>query len=329
MRIRRRTLVIGLLLVIMGICQVQLIAAEGGVLFDQYPSVVLSNAQVNMKVYLPDSENGAYRATRYDWSGLIGSLQYKGHEYFGYWKPTYDPMVGIFGPADTYKTAGLGYDEAKPGETFIRIGVGFIEKEDEPQYDFHNKYKLVDSGTWTVDHGSDWITFTQSIDSDFGYGYVYTKTLKLKDNGFLMKHTLKNTGEKTISTDQYNHNFFMIDNERCGPAFEISYPYSVSTKDDLNGLMEVKGNTLRFTKEMERGSVFMGLEGFSNKIEDNQFTIQNRTSGAGVTVTVDKPVTKLEFWSNGRVICPENTIQLRAEPGQEELWTADYSLFVK
>jgi len=310
-------------------CHTQLYAIENSVDFDQYPSTVISNEYVKMKVYLPDPENGVYRATRYDWSGMIGSVQYKGHEYFGFWKDAYDPMVGIFGPVDTYKTAGLGYDEAKPGESFIRIGVGFIEKEDEPEYDYHNSYKLVDHGKWTIDTGNDWMTFTHLISSDFGYGYIYTKTLKLKDDGFIIQHKLQNTGVKAIATDQYNHNFFMIDHEKCGPSFEISYPYPVSTEDDLKGFMEVKDNTLHFTKELEKGNVFMGLKGYSEKVKDNKFTIENTKSGTGVTVTVDKPLTKLDFWTNGRVICPENTIQLTVKPGQEEVWTSDYSLFVK
>ncbi len=33
--------------------------------------------------HLPDAENGMYRATRFDWSGVIGSVKYKGHEYLG------------------------------------------------------------------------------------------------------------------------------------------------------------------------------------------------------------------------------------------------------
>ena len=93
--------------------------------------------------------------------------------------------------------------------------------------------------------------------------------------------------------------------------------------------MEIKDNTLYFTREMGPGSVFMGLKGFSNKVKDNRFTIENRESGAGVTVSVDKPVTKLEFWTNSHVICPENTIQLFVKPGEKEVWISDYNLFVK
>ena len=39
--------------------------------FSQYPSAEISNEEVKMKIYLPDAEKGLYRATRFDWSGVI------------------------------------------------------------------------------------------------------------------------------------------------------------------------------------------------------------------------------------------------------------------
>ena len=97
-----------------------------------YPSSELDNGTVRMKVFHPDPENGIYRATRFDWSGVIGSVQYQGHEYFGYWKDAQDPLIheDLTGPVEGWIEPGLGYEEAKPGEGFIRIGVGIIEKEE-------------------------------------------------------------------------------------------------------------------------------------------------------------------------------------------------------
>ena len=127
--------------------------------FDQYPSLNISNEEVQMLIYLPDAENGLYRATRFDWSGVIGSVKYKGHEYFGYWKDTHDPLFheDLTGPVEGYIKPGLGYEEAEPGGKYVRIGVGVIEKPDEAEYSFRNFYKLLDHGIWTVDHGADWI----------------------------------------------------------------------------------------------------------------------------------------------------------------------------
>ena len=136
--------------------------------FTQYPSTVISNKEVRMEVYLPDPDKGLYRATRFDWSGVIGSVQYKGHEYFGYWKETHDPLVheDLTGPVEGYVEPGLGYADAETGGGFIRIGVGILEKEDEPEYNWMKTYKILDPGTWKIDQGDDWIAFTQEMDMD-------------------------------------------------------------------------------------------------------------------------------------------------------------------
>ena len=47
------------------------------------------------KLYLPDAQQGYYRATRFDWSGQIASLESQGHNYFGQWFEKYDPNSTI------------------------------------------------------------------------------------------------------------------------------------------------------------------------------------------------------------------------------------------
>ncbi len=49
------------------------------------PEAGISNGSIDAKLYLPDADRGYYRGTRFDWSGVIPSLRYKGHEYFGQW----------------------------------------------------------------------------------------------------------------------------------------------------------------------------------------------------------------------------------------------------
>jgi hypothetical protein len=300
--------------------------------FDRYPSRVISNDTVQMKVYLPDPEKGLYLATRFDWSGVIGSVQYKGHEYFGYWKAAHDPLFheDLSGPVEGYIEPGLGYTEAQPGEGFIRIGVGILEKADEANYNWRATYKILDHGKWIIDQGADWITFVHEITSDFGYGYVYEKTLRLKSDGFLIEHTLQNRGEKVIETDQFNHNFFMIDAEKSGPAFKISFPFAVSTEDDLKGYMEIKDNELYFIEELlDVNTVFLRLSGYSTGIADHKVTVVNQKTGAGVTYTVDQPLHRLVFWACETTLSPENSIWISVPPGESHCWTSDYSLFVK
>ena len=298
--------------------------------FDNYPSVKISNGEVEMKLYLPDQDKGLYRASRFDWSGVIGSVQYKGHEYFGYWKDTHDPLFheDLTGPVEGYIKPGLGYDEAEPGGKYIRIGVGLIEK-DEKKYSFRNSYKILDHGKWSLEQGKDWISFTHELESDIGYGYAYNKTIRLKNDGFIIEHSLLNTGEKVIETDQFNHNFFMIDGEQSGPAFKITFPYPISTEDDPKGFLEVRDNQITFIKELTGDdAVFVALKGYSEEVADHQITIVNQKSGAGATYTVDKPLHRMAFWACKTTMSPENFIWIDVEPGQEERWRSEYTLFV-
>ena len=284
-----------------------------------------------MKVYLPDPENGLYRATRFDWSGVIGSVQYKDHEYFGYWKGTHDPLFheDLAGPVEGFIEPGLGYAEAKPGEGFVRIGVGILEKEDESEYNWNKTYKVLDHGEWTIDHGQDWITFTHQIQTDFGYAYTYTKTIRLKNDGFVINHILRNRGEKPIETDQFNHNFFMIDGERSGTAFQLSFPYEINSGDDPKGYLELKGKELTFIKDIERGDhVFLTLEGYGEKVADHQVKVVNRESGAGVIFSVDKPLHRMVFWACETTLSPENFILISVKPGESDNWSSEYNLFV-
>jgi hypothetical protein len=47
---------------------------------DDFPAAEISNGQIRAKAYLPDVNKGFYRPARFDWSGHILGLQYKGHE---------------------------------------------------------------------------------------------------------------------------------------------------------------------------------------------------------------------------------------------------------
>src|SRR5947209_10495996 len=85
----------------------------------QVPQAAIANARIRATLYMPDARSGYYRGTRFDWSGVVASLDWKGHSYFGQWFERYDPTLhdAITGPVEEFLTnnAALGYDEAKQG----------------------------------------------------------------------------------------------------------------------------------------------------------------------------------------------------------------------
>ena len=49
------------------------------------PELTIDNGLVKAKLYLPSAKDGFYKGKRFDWSGVINSLTYKGHEFYGPW----------------------------------------------------------------------------------------------------------------------------------------------------------------------------------------------------------------------------------------------------
>lgn len=308
------------------VLSVSLLAAE-------FPEAAIQNKQVQAKFYLPDPVKGYYQGTRFDWSGVIYSLKFKGHEYFGPWFEKHDPKIhdAITGPVEEFKTndAGLGYEEAKAGGTFIRIGAGVVRKPEEPRYRAFNTYEIADPGKWKVKQGKDWIEFTHELSDGNGYAYTYRKRISLiKDSPeMVIDHWLKNTGKKTIETSQYNHNFFTIDGEPIGPDVTIKFPFDAKAARDLKGAAKVEDKQLVYAQELVKGqSVFTEITGASS-VSDYDIRIENRKAGAGVRIRGDRPISKLVFWSIKTTACPEPYIDLKAEPGQETRWKISYEFY--
>ncbi len=298
----------------------------------QFPQAELSSSSIRATLYLPDAKSGYYRGTRFDWSGAISSLTWNGHEYFGPWFERHDPMIhdAITGPVEEFLTndAGLGYAEAKPGEAFVRIGVGAVKKPDEPAYRRFATYEIVDPGEWTVRKSSSQIEFVHELRGTAGYGYVYRKTLRLLKDSLVIEHRLKNTGRKAIATSVYNHNFFTLDRQPTGPDIVVRFPFEPRAARALNGLAETRGKDVVFLRDLAKGqTVFTEVEGFGATASDYDFRIENRKTGAGVRITGDRPLAKLLFWSANLTVCPEPYIDASVEPGKESSWRITYQFY--
>ena len=116
----------------------------------QVPQIEINNGLIKAGIYLPDSANGYYRATRFDWSGVIPYLEHDGHSYFGKWFKNYDPEVheSVMGPVEEFSQ--VGYEEAAIGESFLKIGVGMLVKPEESKYNKFQPYHISDHGTWKI-----------------------------------------------------------------------------------------------------------------------------------------------------------------------------------
>jgi hypothetical protein len=300
----------------------------------QPPQAEISNGLVRAKLYLPDPEKGYYRGTRFDWSGVIASLEFKGHNFFGQWFEKYDPKLhdAITGPVEEFLSgdSSLGYEGASPGESFVRIGVGSVKKSDRSPYQRFHTYDIADSGKWSIRRGPDWIEFSHELSDTAGYSYVYRKTVRLTAGKpeLALEHSLRNTGRKRIQTSVYNHDFFMLDGLPTSPDVVVRFPFEPRAKSSFGALAAIRGRELVYLKELEgRETVFSELEGFGTTASDFDFRIENRRTGVGVRQTGDRPISKVVFWSPRTTVCPEAYIDLNVEPGQETHWRISYEFY--
>ena len=218
--------------------------ALGALSAQNFPSHQITNGQITAKVYLPDAKNGFYRTTRFDWSGAIASLEYKGHNYYGQWfskiTDIYDfgyegpgkdvisaDFTAMVGPAEEFGV--IGYNDAQPGGLFVKPGIGVL-KRDEGGYNHSRPYPIANGGKWDVKTARDSVVFTHTLsEPSIGFGYVYTKTIRLTPNQpqMTIAHVMKNTGTKAIVTNVYNHNFLTLDHQAPGPDFDIAVPWQM------------------------------------------------------------------------------------------------------
>ena len=300
-----------------------------------FPQAKISNGKITAQILLPDPEHGYYRGSRFDWDGVIQKLTYQGHDFFGQWFEHYDPTShdAIMGPVEEFRgdEGALGYNEAKAGGYFVKIGVGILRKPDDEKYQFYRTYLIVNTGRRIVTPEADRVMFRQELNNGEGYAYVYNKTVRLARGKpeLVIEHSLKNVGRRVIDTTVYNHDFYMIDAQPAGPAYRVAFAFTPHAQEDLTELAEVRGNELVYQRELkaEGESVATAVTGFGATPKDNDLIVENAKAGAGVREIGNRPLSSLYFWSIRSTVCPEGYIHMRIEPGKTFNWKITYRFY--
>jgi hypothetical protein len=300
-----------------------------------FPQAEISNGLIKAKILLPDPERGYYRGSRFDWAGVIEKLTYQGHDFFGQWFEHYEPTShdAIMGPVEEFRgdEGALGYNEAKAGGYFVKIGIGILRKPDNEKYQFYRTYPIVSTGKRVVTPEADRVTFRHELNNGEGYAYVYKKTVRLARGKpeLVIEHALKNVGRRVIDTTVYNHDFYMIDGQPAGPGYRVAFAFTPRAQEDLKGLADVQGNQLVYRRELkaEGESVATALTGFGPQPKDNDVIVENTNAQAGVREKGNRPLSSLYFWSIRSTVCPEGYIHMRIEPGKTFSWKITYRFY--
>lgn len=298
------------------------------------PASEISNGIITAKLLLPDANTGYYRGVRFDWSGVISDLTYKEHHYFGKWFEKYEPTLhdAIMGPVDAYDP--IGYDNAKPGGSFVKIGVGTLEKIADEPYAFVKPYRLLNGGTWkTTKTGKNSIAYEHTLaDPLCSYRYIKTLTITPGKPELVISYRLINTGTAPIDTRVFNHNFFVMDEAQTGPDFSVTFPFTpLGDPKGKTTAAVLDGKVIRYQDVLNKGENFAvaPLTGYGSSASDYDLQVSNSRKKMSVRIVGDQPIVRFVYWSAVHTLCPEPYIRVAVATGQEMQWKITYTFMAE
>ncbi len=301
---------------------------------NEYPKVTLSNGEMEADVFLPDAERGFYRDARFDWSGMADQIRWNGHTFLCSSEVTQNIDFRACGTAEELcmgilGTPGpLGYEEAAVGEGFLKPGVGILEKHTDEPYEFDQPHKIIEPAAWAIEHGRDWIEFSQEMPVLNGWGCRYTKrmTLSADTPKLTIFRTLENTGSQKIDSTHYCHNFLLLDDESIGPDYEIRLPFNPVIEDEeLFDRVATDAGRIVFTETIpgNGGFAWGSFAGFDPAV-NYSLDVVNKKTGIGIRIEGDTPMMRFHLYCQQKMICPEPFVRLTVEPNEKMHWQTTY-----
>lgn len=350
-----------------------------------YASISLSSNYMSAKVFMPMegkfADDRFYIGSRFEHGSMIGDfLIEKNWEVYGQglWREPHNPNwpesgvglasefgcghdgVACVGKGDIVNGV-LGYDTARAGEPFLKIGVGALIKgscpecnpeKDDDLYRFNSPYKFYRPPSWKLlaSPGPNEISF-YSEERVGEYGYAIQKTTRLDGNVLTVRSLLTNLGKKQFATPWYSHNFFNGDREPIGPGYVLNLglsEYGLPDKAPLfkqSGLGSWSGDmgdyfdiitahdgsiSLRVTKSIPNNVKLKAdfLDEDTQTLTDGSFTLH---APNGITVYEKIPelqsqsrnpfIYAYSVYAERGALCPEPILLLYLQPAETTSWT--------
>ncbi len=267
-----------------------------------------------------------FSGTRFDNTGIISQVRGKtpfGEEVTFCGQESFIPGFGSGGlglASEFGIESPAGFDDAAPGELFLKIGVGWLRRPDDEHYRFSRPYEIVERGKLTTEmsnpgNGTQEIRTAWESGEHRGYACILKKSYALTGNRLEVTYNLKNSGDRNLWIYEYAHNFIAIGDT---PVEQDSYTV---TADDpsfnppsRDGLVDVHHFPSYFTTYVAKACDRL-----------HRWRIQRNSDGAGVRETVDFPVARFAVWAMPHVISPELFAEFDVAPEAEHTWHRTYT----
>ncbi len=283
-----------------------------------------------MRIYLPDADTGYYRGPRFDWAGMIHTVEHEGRTYFGEWKVVDEPEAtdNVVGTAGEFgMKSPLAYDAAAVGENFIKIGVGLLGRTDGEPYNFAKNYPIAEPLPWHVTRGERWIQIEQTLADHCGFGYRYSKRIELADKeaALIVAYRLENTGTRAISTDYYCHNFVVFDGQPLRPGIKVNFAFMPTEDRELKGVAKVSSHGVELLAPLPvKASLWHRFTDVPRNPSSNFFEFINPATHQILRIRGDTTPSEIVFYGIGKAVCGEAFIPIQLAPSEVKAWSDRY-----
>jgi len=277
---------------------------------------IIKNNRLTVSIAEPDK----YVFTeRFDRHGFITQVTLDGRDTFCTSEP--EGCTNGVGICNEFNmTNAIGYDEAKPGDKFLKLGVGLLTKKDEKPYEFWTKYQ-VQPFLYECEWKEDSVCFHVKPVLCNGYSIKLNKEIRLDGNYIRIKYSLENSGEKPVAIEEYCHNFLKINEYKLSSDYQLNISYKVwPVECTKNIVINEKGMTWNNSL---LGNFYMKT-GLLGKSACKGFELKHKPSGLSVIEEDDFYATRFALWGTKDVISPEVFISFIIVPGEAKTFTRSF-----
>jgi len=290
------------------------------------PHILKNN---NLEIHI-DHPLENYQAARFDWTGKIRVVNFQNSPISGI-ERTDNQQEQTLGKG-FYNEFGidmaLGFEEAKIGGWFHKIGVGLLKKTDNT-YAFNKSYEI-QPAVFEVSETTNKLLIKCQSKLVNGYAYTLIKTIELQESSFIIHYHFDNTGEKSIITDEYVHNFTAINRALIGPNYHLNFPFPLKPtlfEETVNPEKKViigqKG--FQFKGTPKKPFFFSNLTG--NEWGSASWELINQQHKIGIREKGNFQTNKVNLWGWEHVISPELFFKIHLAPNQAIEWVRRYDVF--
>ncbi|MHB1158660.1 MAG: hypothetical protein ACYC26_17695 [Phycisphaerales bacterium] len=233
---------------------------------------------------------------------------------------TSDGLIDEFGISGV---GTLGYDQAKPREPFLKIGVGLVQRLDDKPYQFWTKYpvtKLAEQSPPRIEQNA--VTFQQvAALGDYAYHYVKSYRVNTDKQRLVISYQITNTGKLTMRFDQYNHDWSVLADPPVGADYSLAADFQIPAPNA--SWLKLENNRLLLTQTIAKP----GYQPFDCRVpaDQNRLVLRNDRTGKTIEISGDFRITRFALYAQPDAICPEIFFTAELKPGQTASWNRTYS----